>query len=267
MCATLPFVGWIGFPTWIMASFSSFIGLYLVYTVCATEKVDSSPELGSHVENPESEGQEDIPHDKRVQKTVYSLDELRSYKNRSSKTFPFFVFKILRMRNPSRSATPNIYRSRDSSNGNVRHLSSRSSSPIIFYTAGEPRPSSRSCTPVPRTSLDTILDDEMVMSQMKSPEELMDYYHDDPSTLPQGDVLGRVQWIHQNNGRIRTIGRVQSTRDLFFHFNDVELDEGEQLNVGDRVLFQISVYKNLVCATHIRRVHNTRSRSSINVPT
>lgn len=94
----------------------------------------------------------------------------------------------------------------------------------------------------------------------------MDYYADDPSLLPQGDVLGRIQWIHQNNGRIRMIGRVLSTRDLFFHFNDVELKDGQSLNVGDRVLFEISVYKNLVCAKHIRKLEHTRSKSSANIP-
>ena len=67
----------------------------------------------------------------------------------------------------------------------------------------------------------------------------MDYYADDPALLPQGDVMGRIQWIHQNNGRIRMIGRVLSTRDLFFHFNDVELKDGqslEQITAGDLTL-------------------------------
>ena len=71
--------------------------------------------------------------------------------------------------------------------------------------------------------------------------------------------------MHQNNGRIRMIGKVLSTRDLFFHFNDVELKDGQSLNVGDRVVFEISVYKNLVCAKHIRKVENARSKSSVNV--
>ena len=91
----------------------------------------------------------------------------------------------------------------------------------------------------------------------------MDYYHDDPSTLPQGDITGRIQWMHQNNGRIRTIGRVLASRDLFFHFNDVELKEGQVLDVGDRVVFTVSIYKNLVCATHIRKMEPTRSKSTL----
>lgn len=191
---------------------------------------------------------------------------MKSLKEKSSPSFPFFVYSVIHRRSISRSATPSASRSRDSSLGNSRHVSSRSSSPIVFYTSGEPRPSSRSCTPTIRRSLDAALDSEQIMSQLRLAEERMDFYPGDPSTLPQGDVLGRVQWIQKNNGRIRTIGKVQSTRDLFFHFNDVELEDGEQLEVGDRVLFRVSVYRNLVCATHIRKMKGGRSKSSVNVP-
>ena len=126
---------------------------------------------------------------------------------------------------------------------------------------------SRSVTPLIRKPGDIISEvDQMGSSpHPRPPEELMDYYADDPASLPQGDVMGRIQWMHQNNGRIRMIGKVLSTRDLFSHFNDVELKDGQSLNVGDRVVFEISVYKNLVCAKHIRKVENARSKSSVNV--
>ena len=144
-------------------------------------------------------------------------------------------------------------------------MSIRSASPMIFYTSGEKRVGSRSVTPLIRKPGDILSEVDSLSSHPRGTEELMDYYADDPASLPQGDVTGRIQWIHQNNGRIRMVGRVLSTRDLFFHFNDVELKDGQSLNVGDRVVFEISVYKNLVCAKHIRKVENTRSKSSVNV--
>lgn len=138
--------------------------------------------------------------------------------------------------------------------------------PSTGSTPGPLGAASSSSAPMSSTTTVTIPSSSSSSSLTKAPEELMDYYADDPSLLPQGDVLGRIQWIHQNNGRIRMIGRVLSTRDLFFHFNDVELKDGQSLNVGDRVLFEISVYKNLVCAKHIRKLEHTRSKSSANIP-
>ena len=191
---------------------------------------------------------------------------MRSLKDNSNTSFPFFTYNIFTCRSISRSATPNIYRSRDSSAGNSRHISSRSSSPIVFYTSGEPRPRPHSCNLAAGNALDAALNSQEIMNQLVNTEERMDFYPGDPSTLPQGDIPGRVQWIQKNNGRIRTIGKVQSTRDLFFHFNDVELEDGEQLEVGDRVLFRVSVYKQLVCATQIRKMKGGRSKSSVNLP-
>lgn len=173
----------------------------------------------------------------------------------------FYSYSVIHIYQNSRSATPIAFQTRDSSATNGRHFSSRSASPMIFYTAGEKLSNSRSSTPASRRSIDLTNED---LSHVKTPEELMDYYHDDPSTLPKGDLLGRIQWMHQNNGRIRAIGRVLSSRDLFFHFKDVELKNGQVLNVGDRVLFEISIYKNLVCATHIRKLDNVRSKSTVN---
>ena len=180
---------------------------------------------------------------------------------KKTKDLSFFSYSIIHIYQNSRSSTPIAFQTRDSSVNNYRHFSSRSSSPMIFYTAGEKLSNSRSPTPAARRSVDLTNED---LSHVKTPEELMDYYHDDPSTLPKGDLLGRIQWMHQNNGRIRAIGRVLSSRDLFFHFKDVELKNGQVLNVGDRVLFEISIYKNLICATHIRKLDNVRSKSTVN---
>lgn len=199
-------------------------------------------------------------------KIQFSISELRSYKKKSE-DIPFYSYSVIQIYQNSRSSTPVAFQTRDNSANNYRHFSIRSASPMIFYTAGEKLSNSRSSTPAIRRTSEGISDEVITAaSRAKASEELMDYYHDDPSTLPKGDLLGRIQWMHQNNGRIRAIGRVLSSRDLFFHFKDVELKSGQVLNVGDRVLFEISIYKNLVCATHIRKVESTRSKSTINTP-
>lgn len=199
-----------------------------------------------------------------VQKRVYSINEIRALREKASSEEPSIKYKIVYIRHTSRSVTPVAFHPRDSSNNNYHRLSSRSASPMIFYTAGEARPCSRSATPSFRKPIEFDADrDSHMLQRSKSPEELMDYYHEDPSTLPQGDITGRIQWMHQNNGRIRTIGRVLASRDVFFHFNDVELKDGQVLEVGDRVVFTISIFKNLVCATHIRKVEPTRSKSTL----
>ena len=200
-------------------------------------------------------------------KRMYSVKELLQLKPTNESDVPFFTYAITRAHPVSRSTTPNSQKARDSSANNYHRMSIRSASPMIFYMSGEKRVGSRSVTPLIRKPGDIISEvDQMGSSpHPRPPEELMDYYADDPASLPQGDVMGRIQWMHQNNGRIRMIGKVLSTRDLFFHFNDVELKDGQSLNVGDRVVFEISVYKNLVCAKHIRKVENARSKSSVNV--
>ena len=195
-------------------------------------------------------------------KRVYSISYLRQLKGKGKDfSCPFFSYRIIQIYQNSRSSTPVAFQTRDISGIGTRHFSSRSASPMIFYTAGERISNSRSSTPAHRRSVDFANEDA---NHPKNPEELMDYYHDDPSTLPKGDLLGRIQWMHQNNGRIRAIGKILSSRDLFFHFKDVELKNDQVLNVGDRVLFEISIYKNLVCATHIRKVDNGRSKSALN---
>ena len=216
-----------------------------------------------------------------------------------------FQYSVTKVQQPtsamssSRSSTPVSFTVRDNSTNNYHRVSARSASPMIFYTSGEKRGRAASTTAGSRRASEAFTDFDANMSQTtstsagtsdvataqaqatapspspsvplppntsgKSPEDLMDYYADDPALLPQGDVMGRIQWIHQNNGRIRMIGRVLSTRDLFFHFNDVELKDGQSLDVGDRVVFEISIYKNLVCAKHIRKLENNRSRSTANV--
>ena len=208
-----------------------------------------------------------LPPTEKEGKRVYSMKELLQLKQVNESDAPFFKYAIAKARPLSRSATPNSQKARDSSANNYHRMSIRSASPMIFYMSGEKRMGSRSVTPLIRKPGDILSEVEQVGSSPhpRPPEELMDYYADDPASLPQGDVMGRIQWMHQNNGRIRMIGKVLSTRDLFFHFNDVELKDGQSLNVGDRVVFEISVYKNLVCAKHIRKVENTRSKSSVNI--
>ena len=192
------------------------------------------------------------------------MEEIRALREKATKDVPFIQYKIIHLRPSSRSSTSIAFHPRDSSNSSYHRISSRSASPMVFYTAGEMRPSSRSATPVFRKPVESDFDAaSSFLHRSKSPEELMDYYHDDPSTLPQGDITGRIQWMHQNNGRIRTIGPILASRDLFFHFNDVELKEGQVLEVGDRVVFRVSIYKNLVCATHIRKMEPIRSKSSL----
>ena len=211
-----------------------------------------------------SETEPEKPTEAEVEKRVYGIDEIRALREKASNEVSGLKYKVIYIRHSSRSSTPVAFHPRDNSNNNYHRLSSRSASPMIFYTAGEMRPCSRSATPLFRKPVEFEADRESnVLQRSKSPEELMDYYHDDPSTLPQGDITGRIQWMHQNNGRIRTIGRVLASRDLFFHFNDVELKEGQVLDVGDRVVFTVSIYKNLVCATHIRKMEPTRSKSTL----
>ena len=208
-----------------------------------------------------------VPPNEANAKRVYSVKELLQLKQEGESDVPFFKYVITKAHPLSRSTTPNSQKARDSSANNYHRMSIRSASPMIFYMSGEKRVGSRSVTPLIRKPGDSLSEVDQVGSSPhpRPPEELMDYYADDPASLPQGDVMGRIQWMHQNNGRIRMIGKVLSTRDLFFHFNDVELKDGQSLNVGDRVVFEISVYKNLVCAKHIRKFENTRSKSSVNV--
>lgn len=278
LLATSPFVGTIGVLLWFLAAFCVGIAFFLFmnppsvtnesknrnelvsisFFTCreraASEESIEASEASETVEDP-------IGAKTAKEKIVYSVTELRKRKKKTQE-ISFFTYSIIQIYQNTRSATPVVFQTRDHSATNGRHYSARSASPMIFYTAGEKLSNSRSSTPAIRRSVDLTGDD----SHSKTPEELMDYYHDDPSTLPKGDLLGRIQWMHQNNGRIRAIGRVLSSRDLFFHFKDVELKDGQVLNVGDRVLFEISIYKNLVCATHIRKVENTRSKSTVNTP-
>ena len=221
------------------------------------------PEIKESVVKPsDNSASTNPPVQVKDSKRVYSVNHLRQLKVKGKNaSLPFYSYRIIQIYQTSRSSTPVAFQTRETVGMSNRHFSSRSASPMIFYTAGERLSNSRSSTPAQRRSIDLSNEDT---SHPKNPEELMDYYHDDPSTLPKGDLLGRIQWMHQNNGRIRAIGKILSSRDLFFHFKDVELKDNQVLNVGDRVLFEISIYKNLVCATHIRKVDNGRSKSALN---
>lgn len=134
-----------------------------------------------------SETEPEEPTEAEVEKRVYGIDEIRALREKASNEVSGLKYKVIYIRHSSRSSTPVAFHPRDNSNNNYHRLSSRSASPMIFYTAGEMRPCSRSATPLFRKPVEFEADRESnVLQRSKSPEELMDYYHDDPSHASSG---------------------------------------------------------------------------------
>ncbi|KAK8811342.1 hypothetical protein WA158_003076 [Blastocystis sp. Blastoise] len=169
-------------------------------------------------------------------KQVYSLDELYAFRNYPVRNIEYKVVTSKRNTSPMNKVVEN--------NSNEMQVNWRSikksSSTSRLHDEYVERSSSRSSSP---------------LNRCHSEEPDHDLYHQDPSSLPTEVLTGKIQWIHCNNGRIRSSVRIAGVRDIFFHFKDVAATENP-LEIGNQVTFRISVFHKRLCATDITVIDN-----------
>ena len=178
-------------------------------------------------------------------KVQYSIDQLRRFKTENSSKDYRIVSVISNEEEERRSVSPKLHDAHW--NGNDQNH--------CVLADGKKRwrasfSSSRSVSPtLSVSSSDSASSRSSSRSHNSHDNNLHDVYRRDPKTLPKELISGKIQWIHNNNGRIRSNTRISGIRDIFFHFNDIESKESVRL--GQNVHFNVSVYENRLCATHI----------------
>ena len=43
-------------------------------------------------------------------------------------------------------------------------------------------------------------------------------------------------------------------QNLFFHIHDCELEPGDEINLGDSVMFELSLFEGRLCAVHVKKM-------------
>lgn len=72
--------------------------------------------------------------------------------------------------------------------------------------------------------------------------------------LPKDIQMGRVHWKKNNNGRIHVLQPINGIKDIFFHIHDCELEPGDEINLGDSVMFELSLFEGRLCAVHVKKM-------------
>ena len=103
----------------------------------------------------------------------------------------------------------------------------------------------------PRGRLDA--DEEREYNQNMR-ERTPDYCPMAAEDLPQDIKVGCVHWLHQRNGRIHVQEPINGIRDIFFHLHDCELDPGDKIELGDSVMFELSLYEGRLCAVKVKKM-------------
>ena len=81
-----------------------------------------------------------------------------------------------------------------------------------------------------------------------------DFCHLPIESLPKDVQMGRVHWLRKNNGRIHVLQPINGIRDIFFHLRDCELEEGDSIQLGDSVMFELSLYEGRLCAVKVKKM-------------
>lgn len=72
--------------------------------------------------------------------------------------------------------------------------------------------------------------------------------------LPKDIQTGSVHYLVKKTGRIRPVRPLNDYKYVFFHIKDCELEEGETLNLGDSVMYELSIHDNKLCAIHVKKI-------------
>ena len=72
--------------------------------------------------------------------------------------------------------------------------------------------------------------------------------------LPKDIQLGRVHWKRSTSGRIHVQEPINGVRDIFFHLRDCELKPGEEIQLGDQVMFELALFEGRLCAVHVKKM-------------
>lgn len=72
--------------------------------------------------------------------------------------------------------------------------------------------------------------------------------------LPKDIQLGRVHWKRSTSGRIHVQEPINGVRDIFFHLRDCELKSGEEIQLGDQVMFELALFEGRLCAVHVKKM-------------
>lgn len=133
-----------------------------------------------------------------------------------------------------------------------------------FSSRHSPRPSDsrsllRNYSPEPfefsMRSPRTRLSEEEERQYEQSMRELTpDYCPFAADDLPKDIQLGRVHWKRSTSGRIHVQEPINGVRDIFFHLHDCELKPGEEIQLGDSVMFELALFEGRLCAVHVKKL-------------
>lgn len=170
---------------------------------------------------------------------VYSVQEIKNIRNESLPARRFLSYRVevvpaihLSCSSPTRSSTPDF-------NGRLKEQT-------LSVTLSPFSPSSP-------FSLSPVNEEEQkayshVMRELSREEQ-------DVDMIPKDPQIGRIVWMNQNYGRIRTTDPVLKLKYFCFETRDSLMDEEEYpLREGDRVMFTIQISENRLFAVNVRRV-------------
>ena len=181
--------------------------------------------------------------DEKEERHVYSVDFIRSV-NPGTIPDAHFTYQVTSRSVPYRqSYSPMPYSSR------------KSPDPYNYYPSHSPNPDgfiSRS----PRGRLDP--EDEALLKKMR---DLTPDFCSDVTELPTDVRQGTVNYFvkAKSNGRITCHEPIQGKKDIFFHLKDCVLEDGEKIELGDTVMFEVSTHDNLMCAVNVRKTEKAPS--------
>ena len=138
------------------------------------------------------------------------------------------------------------------------------SKPPEFSSRHSPRPTDsrslfRNYSPEPfefstRSPRSRLSEEEERQYEQSMRELTPDYCPFAADDLPKDIQLGRVHWKRSNSGRIHVQEPINGLRDIFFHLHDCDLKPGEQIQLGDSVMFELALFEGRLCAVHVKKM-------------
>ena len=125
----------------------------------------------------------------------------------------------------------------------------RSPDPRNIFNRHTPEPNYVSRSPRGRLDAD---EERTFLINMR--ELTPDYCPEIENDLPKDVKTGRIQWLHQRNGRIHVLEPINGIRDIFFHLRDCELQPGEEIKLGDSVMFELDMFEKRLCAVRVKKI-------------
>lgn len=170
---------------------------------------------------------------------VYSVQEIKNIRNESLPARRFLSYRVevvpaihLSCSSPTRSSTPDFNGRLKDQTLNVTLSPFSPSSPFSLSPVNEEEQKAYS----------------HVMRELSREEQ-------DVDMIPKDPQIGRIVWMNQNYGRIRTTDPVLKLTFFCFETRDSLMDEEEYpLCEGDRVMFTIQISENRLYAVNVRRV-------------